>query len=233
MRNVLFVARRDIKIFFKSPGAYIIIFFFVTASSLWLYEINNFLAANRADFRSYFAVFPYLLIFIIPALVMGSIAGERQSGTLEILFTLPVSVSEIVLGKYAALLFESSILLALTIPIPLSLVQLGSFDTGQITGEYIGLFFLSSAFVSVSFWVSSFSSTQVQAYILSVFIFFIVTVSGILFKFSSVLFYISPASHYAAFEKGILDTRDISYYIFITLFSLFFSKEHLLMERWT
>ncbi len=233
MRNSLFVARRDLKIFYRSPGSYLLIFFFLITSSLWFYEINNFLAANRADFGVYFTLFPYLFIVIIPALSMGSIAGERQNGTLEVMFTLPLSSGELVLGKYAALLVESSVLLILTTPVPLTLLQLGSFDTGQIAGEYIGLFFLSSTFVSISFFVSSLSGTQIQAYILSVLIFFLLTVPGLLFKFSPLLQYISPANHFTAFAKGILDTRDIFYFLVVTFLFLFFSRERLLLERWT
>ncbi len=233
MRNSLFVARRDLKIFYQSPGAYLLIFFFLITSSLWFYEINNFLAVNRADFGGYFAVFPYLFIVIIPALAMGSIAGERQNGTLELLFTLPVTATELVLGKFAALLVESSVLLLLTIPVPLTLIHLGSFDSGQITGEYIGVFLLSSTFISIGFLVSSFSGSQIQAYILSVLIFFLLTVPGILFKFSPLLQYISPANHYTAFAKGVLDTRDVFYFLVVTFLFLFLSRERLLLERWT
>ncbi len=232
MRNILFVTRRDLKIFYTSPGAYLLLFFFLAASSIWFYEIDNFLVANRAEFGSYFTVFPYLLIIIIPALAMGSIAGERQSGTLEMLYTLPVTALEIVIGKYAALLVESTLLLVLTVPVPMTLLHLGSFDRGQIISEYIGIFLLSGTFVSVSLLLSSVAAAQVHAYVLSVFVFFLITVPGMVFVLSPLLQYISPVYHYTAFAKGILDTRDISYYLLVSLLSLFLCRERLLLERW-
>jgi len=231
MRNTILVLYRDLKIFFSSAGSYLIIFFFLIASSLWFYKLNNFLIINLADFRSYFAVFPYLMAIIIPALSMGILAGQRQNGSFELLTTLPVKIDEIIAGKYIALMFEAGVLLILTLPVPFSLTNLGNFDRGQIVTQYIGIYLISSLFISVSLFVSAFSRTQTEAYIVSVMLFFLLILPGLLFRLSPVLSYISPSYHYRTFFKGVLDSRDLVYFLVVSLFFLFLTVKKLKIGR--
>lgn len=239
MREILLISRRELKTFFSSQGSYLVIFFFLIVSSIWFYRINNFLVINRADFMSYFSVFPYLFSIIIPALTMGAWAGEKQEGSYELILTMPLEISQIVAGKFIAVVIESSIILLMTLPVPLSLTSLGEFDTGQIIGEYAGVFMLSSLLISAGLLVSSVSRTQIQAYITSVLIIFVLIIPGMLYNESvsqstlaGIFNYISPASHYGNFAKGILDTRDIFYYSILTIFCLYANTKKLTIDRW-
>ncbi len=240
MRKALIFAERDLRLFFNTPGSYLVYFFFLISSSVWFYRVDNFLVRNRADFISYFSVFPYLLILIIPALTMSIWAGEKQEGTYELILSMPVSLKEIIAGKYAAVLVETAVMIILTLPVPLSLLGLGNFDAGQLAAQYAGVFLFSSFMTAIGLFVSAASSTQVQAYVASVMVLFLLSVPGLLFNpvlsgssWISVLLYLSPSSHYAGFSKGIIDTRDVVYYVLGTLFFLILSEWKINSRRWS
>ncbi|RKX94145.1 MAG: ABC transporter permease [Spirochaetes bacterium] len=240
MREAYYVFRRDIKRFYRSWGAYLLYFSFLMLTSLWVYRIDNFLVRNRADFTSYFSIFPYILSVIIPALTMGILAEEKNRGTYELLLTQGFSVYSLAVGKYAAVLVQITVMIILTIPVPLSLVSLGIFDPGRILARYIGVLLFSSTLASLGLYISALCKKQVQAFILSLLMLLIAALPRAVLSISAgggtaaeVLRIVSPWYHLTSFSKGLLDSRDLVYYGATTVFFIFLTIRRINLERWS
>jgi ABC-2 type transport system permease protein len=132
LNRVRGLVRKELQVYFNSPVAYIAILFFLLGSSIYLFTVEQFLARNTASLRACFGIFPALFVVILPSLTMRSFAEERHSGSDELLLTLPAAEKELVIGKFIALLIFVSLMLILTIPIPLTLTPLGDFDSGDL-----------------------------------------------------------------------------------------------------
>ena len=238
--RVLPVVRRELAGYFNSPIAYIVVVSFLVFTSLWLFYLNQFFARNEASLRVYFQVIPTVFVFLIPAVTMRSWAEERRSGTLEILLTLPFREGEVVAGKFLGAASLLAIMVILTLPLPLSLARFGSFDAGQIAGEYIGVFLVGAAGLAVGLLVSSLSANQISAYIFCGLILLALTLANqlsLIFGLPSWLAgavnWISFGSHYESFRKGILDTRDLAYFLLVIALFLFLNTRVLLQRKWS
>jgi len=226
MKRTILLARKEILSYFISPMGYIYLVIFLSVTS-WLF-MRGFFLMNQADMRDFFTLLPWIFLLFIPAITMKLFAEERKSRTLEIALTMPVNEWEFVLGKFLAsfLFFTFSIFLTLIIPVSISI--LGNLDWGQVIGSYIGTLFLGAAYISIGMFASSLTKNQVVAFILGAiitFFFFIigerlVTISlpqGV----ASVFQFLGLGYHFKSIARGVLDTRDLIYYLSFIAFFIF------------
>ena len=240
MREVYCIFKRELLVFYRSAGSYILYILFLLVSSLWLYRVDNFLVRDRADFVDYFAVIPYILAVIIPAMTMGVWAEEKNRGTYELLLTQRTGISRIVSGKFAAAFVQTLVMIVLTFPIPLSLKSLGSFDTGRIAVQYTGILLFSSSLISLGLFISAWYRRQIYSFILTILIFLILVMPWAVLRGAAAggigagfIREISPWYHLSGFSKGIIDSRDLSYYLLTTFLFLFLNVRKISMEKWS
>ncbi len=235
MNNVLSIARREFATYFNSAMAYTVLGFYLTvAGAIFFFTLlgPGLFVAGNASMRAFFEFSPWLLMIVVPAVTMRLIAEERKSGTLEVLMTLPVRELDIVLGKYIGAMAMMGVGLLFTLPIPVvlsGLVAEGfSFDWGTTFTGYVGMFFLVSAFVAVGMWISSMAKNQISAFIIA----FMVCAVLNLLRFVTVFLpesigpifqNLSTFTHFENVSRGVLDSRDVIYYVAITFMGLAFS----------
>ncbi|MCF7928581.1 MAG: ABC transporter permease [Spirochaetales bacterium] len=239
MPNIRPILRKELRSYFNSPIAYIVILIFLVFTSVWFFYIEQFFARDTASLRVYFNIFPVVFILLIPAMTMRSWAEEKKEGTDEILLTMPFREVDLVLGKYLASLILLGIMLALTIPLPLTLAPLGDFESGQIVGQYLGSVLLGSAGIAVGIFISSLSKNQISAFIFSALILLVITMAGranlvlnLPGVLSDFLSYISLDYHFESFKKGLLDSRDLVFFLLFTGMFLYFNTRTLVFRKW-
>jgi ABC-2 type transport system permease protein len=226
--KVSIVARRELAAAFNSPVAYIVAVAYLVFTSVWLFFLNQYFAHNEASLRLYFSVIPVVFVFLVPALTMRSWAEERRMGTLEVLMTLPFREGELVMGKFLGTLCLLAIVVALSVPLPLSLSRLGAFDAGQLFGQYIGVLLIGAAVLSVGLFISSLSTNQITSFILSGLCLLVLTLAGQLpglvslpAWFGGLLGFLSFGFHFESFNRGIIDSRDVLYFALIAALFLY------------
>lgn len=223
-KNPVFVImRRELRSYFSGPIGYIITALFLVINGLLFFAA--FFLQNRADLRNFFSMLPILLSFFIPAVTMRVFAEEKRVGSIETLMTLPVREVDVVAGKYLAVLLESLIMLAPTLFYVITAEIFGSPDYGPIIGGYAGAIFICAAFAAIGLFSSSITKNQIIAFAVAMAIclaltfvesFLIFLPDGIVKLFS----FLSASVHFGSISKGIVDTRDLLY--FISLTALFF-----------
>lgn len=234
MKSILL---REIKSFFGSPIGYLVIAIFLLLNGLflWVFEGDfNILDSGFADLSPFFTLAPWILVFLIPAVTMRSFSDEKKQGTLELLLTKPLTIWQIVNGKFLGAL----LLIVITIIPTLIYVWViyglglpeGNIDLGSTLGSYFGLLFLISAYSAIGIFTSTLSDNQIVAFILSVFLCFF-----FYFGFEGLAGYLSDMgiegivsdlgmdSHFKSMSRGVLDTRDILYFISVTVLFLSFT----------
>ncbi len=239
MSNVFSILRKELRSYFNSPIAYIAVLFFLVFTSVWLFYIQHFFAQNVADLRPYFAIMPLVFIILLPAITMRIWAEENKLGTVELLMTLPFRESEIVIGKFLGAFLLLVIMIVLTIPVPLTVLRTGHFEMGQIVGQYIGLLFLGASGISVGLFLSSVSTNQITAFILSIVVLLFLTLvnrinatADVSTGFAGFVNYLSLDYHFQSFIKGLIDTRDLFYYVIVTFVFLFMNTKVLVFRKW-
>jgi ABC-2 type transport system permease protein len=240
MKNVLAIARREIKSSFNSPVAYAVILGYLLFTGIYLYFIRGFYAVGQADLTSYFTIMPIVFAFLVPALTMRSWAEVRRLGTYELLLTLPFTEGELVLGKFLSSFSLAGLAILLTIPVPLSASILGSFDAGTLITQYLGVFLEAATAVAIGEWISSLAKNQVSAFVGSVFVLLALVladrVSGFLGSggfVASLVNWLSLSFHYDSFSRGVVDTRDLAYYISAQVLFLYLSAWGLTRRKWS
>jgi ABC-2 type transport system permease protein len=231
--------RKELKSYYNSPIAYIVIGAFLVFMSIWLFVLQRFLSVGIADLRIFFSVIPYVFVFIIPAITMRSWAEEKKMGTEEILLTLPFKEFELVIGKFIAPLILLFIMLLLTLPIPITLSALGNFEWGQIIGQYIGVLFFGAACIALGLFISSLSTNQIVAFVfgaLSLFVIIIVSDINLIVNFppflSDVLNWISFRFHYDTLAKGLIETKDLMFFVIMSFFFLYLNVKAIVFKKW-
>lgn len=234
-RNVKYIFMKELRSFFNSPVAYIVIVVFLVILG-WFFTSNLFIA-NISSLRTVFEMTPFLLLFFAPAITMRLISEEKKSGTLELLITKPVEESEIILGKFLASWALYFFALLPTFCYYLTVSFLGKLDFGAVAGGYAGLLFVGAVFLAVSVFGSSITENQVVAFIVSFLIVFC------LFMLDKVLFYLPNAVvsafeyisidyHFSNIERGVIDTRDLVYYFSAITIALAAATSILQRRRW-
>ncbi len=236
---------KEISGFFTSWVAYMIMaaFMLVTGLFLWVFPDSSILDYGYAGLDSFFNIAPYLFIFLIPAITMRSLAEEKKDGTFELLATRPLSDWDILFGKFLACLVIVMLTLLPTLIYYISVYQLGitkgNIDTGAVIGSYIGLVLLGSAFTSIGLFTSSLGNNQIIAFTVALFLCFfsfsgfdsissIISLQGM----ASFLTGIGINQHYQSVSRGVLDTRDLIYFLSFTALFLLLSKIILGARKW-
>ena len=229
MKSILL---REIKSFFGSPIGYLVIAIFLISNGLflWVFEGEyNILNTGFADLTPFFTLAPWILIFLIPAVTMRSFSDERKQGTLELLLTKPLSIWEIVSGKFlgAMLLIVMAIIPTFIYVIVISGLGLpeGNIDMGSTIGSYFGLLFLIAGYSAIGIFTSTLSENQIVAFIIAVFLCFffyfgIEGLSAIVPNISSFISSLGMQDHFKSMSRGVLDTRDIIYFLSVTVLFL-------------
>jgi ABC-2 type transport system permease protein len=239
MNEIMPLIRKEMRYFANSAIAYVAGVFFLVITSVVFFSAQHFIARDQATLREYFAFMPFMLTLIVPALTMRSWAEEHRQGTLELLLTLPYSEWKLVAGKFLAPFLLVVLLFLLTVPVPLSVLPLGHFDIGVIVTEYLGMLLLSAASIAFGVWISSLTRNQVTAFLVTAACLFGLTMANQLASLSAVpgfvadlINYLSLSYHIDSFIKGLLDSRDIIYFLGLTFLFLFLNERSLVLRKW-
>ncbi len=238
MESTFAIARREFRTFFGSPIAYIVLGGFLLLAG-WLYFSTLFLA-GQASLRGFFAAVPVLFVVLVPAITMRALAEERKSGTLELLLTLPMEDWQIVAGKFLAALGMVAAGLVWTFPYALTVAALtgpgAAFDWGPVLAGYLGLLLLAASFIGLGLWGSALSRNQIVGFIVGLvlcFAFAFVDAFAALLPESlgQVLQYLSVNYHFDNIARGVLDTRDLLFYVSLTAVGLLLTTKTLSSAR--
>ena len=237
IKHINTIIDKELKGYFNSPIAYIFITAFLVFTS-WFY-FRGFFINDIATMRPFFGILPWVFLFLIPAITMRLWAEEQKFGTIESLLTSPITEWEAVLGKFLASFIFLIITLLCSLVLPLILLFIGKPDLGMIAGGYFGVILLGGAYLSIGLWISSLTNNQIIAFIFSVFIIFVLFIISqpIVLQtaptfLASFLKYIGMGSHFQSILRGVLDTRDLIYYITLIFVFLYLNVASLNSRKW-
>lgn len=243
---MLYLLKREISAFFSSLTGYMVIVVFLVANGLFMWVFpgdTNVLESGYATLDTFFIMAPWIFLFLIPAITMRSFAEEKKSGTMEFLLTKPLSYSEIVFAKYLGAL--SLVLLSLLpcIIFYYSVSALGNppgnLDKGAILGAFIGLFFLAAIYVAVGIFTSSLTNNQVVAFVIAVIACFTLYIGfdslamlPVFHKVETFILNLGINEHYKSISRGVIDSRDIVYYVGVVTIFFIFTKSRIQSHQW-
>ena len=235
MLTTMAIARREFKAYFNSPVAYFVIAIFLVMVGVFFFV--PFFSQDRVSMRDFFSLVPFLLVFFGPAITMRLIAEERRSGTMELLITMPVRDMDVVVGKFLAAVMLFIVALLLTLPYALTISSLGNLDWGPVIGGYIGLVLLGAAYLSIGLLTSSWTDSQIIAFVAALFLsmFFLMVDRFMAFLPNAVapaVEFISLGAHIRNAARGMIDTRDVIYFLSFTILALFLAFRSLESRRW-
>ena len=231
MNKIWTIAKRELNTFFDSLMAYIMIVAFLGFSGFftWLYGSDVFFT-NQASLQSFFSIAYWTLFFFIPALTMRMLAEENRSGTIELILTKPITQWQLVSGKFLATLILIIIALALTLPYYITIANIGEIDHGAVILGYVGLILMSGAYISIGLFTSSFSNNQIVSFLTALFIgiffhiIFDVLAGSITGNLGEIFNFLSVSTHFDSISRGVIDTKDLIYFLSIIFIGLFASE---------
>jgi ABC-2 type transport system permease protein len=238
MRESWIIAKKELNSFFDSLVAYILLVAFLGFSGFftWLWG-NDIFYHKQASLGIFFQVALWSLFFFIPAITMRQFAEERKTGTIEFLLTKKISDRQIVMGKYIACLLLVVIALAFTIPYYISVANLGNIDHGSTISGYLGLILMSSAYIAIGLVASSITNNQIVAFLLALLI-------GVVFQFilgslgssqqgwvGELLSDLSVPQHFESMSRGVIDTKDVIYFLALTVLGLMVTQQMLAKRK--
>jgi ABC-2 type transport system permease protein len=235
VKNVWAVATRELRSYFLSPLAYVVIALFLALSG---YLFALILSSSReASLRGLIQNVSVLYLFIVPAISMRLLAEEQRTGTVELLLTNPVQEWEIVTGKFLASIMLVLVMLGLTLLFPAFLFMFGNPDRGPIISGYVGVFLQAAAFLSIGLWASSLTQNQIVAAIVSFALLLILWLSDNLGQFlggtiGQIVSYTSVINHFNAFPQGVIETKDVIYYLTLVVAGIVLSTLSLQARRY-
>ncbi len=238
---------KEIRSFLSSLIAYLVIsvFLVLTGLFMWVFKDTSILEYNYAGLEQLFSIGPLVFTFLIPAITMRSFSEETQQGTIELLATKPLTDSQIILGKYFANLTLVLLAIAPTLIYFFSVYQLGSpvgnIDTGAVFGSYIGLAFLAAIFVAIGLFCSSITNNQIISFILAAFLCFFMhwaftylsNLSIFFGRWDDVVQKIGISHHYNAISKGMIDSRNVVYFVSVICLFVWFTHVSLAKRKWS
>lgn len=231
-RTTLSIFRRELRSYFASPVAYVFISVFLGLSGWATFEFGSFFEMGQADLRAFFTFNPWLYLFLLPSISMRMWAEERRQGTIELLLTLPVTMGEAVVGKFLAAWVFAGIALALTFPLWISVSILGEPDHGVVAASYLGSFLMAGGYLAIGSCISALTKNQVIAFVITIVLCLVSLLAGssVVLDFltgwaptslvemvSSISFY----THFEAIAKGVIDLRDLVFFLSLIAFWLF------------
>ena len=226
MRNIAVIFRREFVGYFTTPLAYVFIVIFLVMAGLLTFFVGNFFGRGQADLEPFFSFHPWLYLVLIPALSMRLWAEERRSGTIELFLTLPIRIAEAVIGKFLAAWCFAGVALALTFPFWLTVNYLGHPDNGVIIASYLASWLMAGALLAVGAFVSAATKNQVIAFVVTAVLAFLFTAAGspavlgalqgwapdwLMQAFAQTSF----VGHFEGLTRGVIDLRDIVYFVSI------------------
>lgn len=234
MKPVWIIAKKELRSFFDSLIAYILLVGFLAFSGFftWLFGSDIFFI-GQATLQPFFSIAYFTLFFFIPALTMRMLAEEKRSGTIELLLTKPVTDWQVILGKFSAVFLLILIALALTIPYYITVWAIGPIDQGAVWCGYLGLILMSMVYIAIGLFASSITNNQIVAFLLALFIgvFFLIIFDVLASNFTGttgqILSYLSLSTHFDSISRGVIDSRDVLYFLSITFFSLVLAEASL------
>jgi ABC-2 type transport system permease protein len=231
-RHIMTIAKREVAGYFASPVAYVFIVIFLLLTGFFAFMVSGFFERGQANLQAFFAWHPWLYLFLVPAVGMRMWSEERRLGTIELLLTMPITPWQAIVGKFLASWLILALALALTFPIVLTVNYLGNPDNGVILASYAGSLLLSGAYLSVSAMTSAMTRNQVVSFILSVVICLFLILAGwspitnLLTQWASgwlveTIAAFSVMTHFESIQKGVIDSRDILFFLSVIGFCLF------------
>ena len=237
--NIWSITKKELRDFFSSAAALLFLGIFLIAVYIVFFWVDAFFARNLADVRPLFNWIPLLFIFLVSALTMHSWSEERRMGTIELIQTSSVSPWAYLIGKLFAVLALVMVALMLTLPLPITTAYLGELDWGPVLGGYLAAIFLAAAYTAIGMWASSQSENQIVSLIVSVVIMSVLyalgspTVTNLFsYDLADWLRSFSTGSRFDSITRGVLDMRDVIYYLTIVLFFLLLTRIKLESLRW-
>jgi ABC-2 type transport system permease protein len=232
MRQAVHIFRKEFKTYFISPIAYIVISVFLLVTG-WFF-FSTFFIFNQASLRNFFSLLPIIFSFVVPAITMRLFSEELNIGSYETLLTLPVTFLDVVLGKFLSAVVFIAVMLAPTLTYPITVTLLGQLDWGPVIGGYIGAVLLGASFSAIGLFASSLTRNQIIAFIMGVAICFAMTlIDKMLFflprSFLGVLVYLGADYHFQNIAKGIIDSRDLLYFLSVCFIGLY--STHLALQE--
>lgn len=231
MHTIWVLTKRELQSFFDSLIAYIMLILFLGFSGFftWLYGSDIFMV-GQASLEGFFGIAFWTLFFFIPALTMRLLAEEKKTGTIEMLLTKAVTDREVIIGKFLSTFLLISVALLFTLPYPITIANIGNLDIGQVVCGYIGLLLLSASYISIGVYASSVTNNQIVAFLMALFIslFFQLIFEVLSGNFTGlagqVLSTLSLSNHFESISRGVMDTRDIIFFLSIIFAGLFLSE---------
>jgi ABC-2 type transport system permease protein len=232
MRPIVTIAKRELSAYFTSPVAYVFLVIFLLMTGFFTFTAGNFFERGEASLAAFFGWHPWIYLVLVPAVGMRLWAEERRSGTMELLLTMPIAPWQAIVAKFLASWIFIAVALVLTFPAALTANILGDPDNGIIAAGYLGSFFLAGAYLAITCMTSAMTRNQVVAFILSVVIcmFFILAgfnpVTDLMVRWASpavvdTVAAFSVMTHYDGFQRGVIDTRDLFFFVSLIGFALF------------
>jgi gliding motility-associated transport system permease protein len=226
------IARRELAAYFQSPVAYVFLVIFLLLAGVFTFTFGGFFERGEASLAAFFNWMPWLFLFLVPAVGMRLWSEERRMGTMELLLTMPVASWQAILGKFLASWVFLAIALALTFPMIVTVNWLGDPDNGVIASGYVGALLLAGAYLALSSMTSAMTRNQVIAFIVAVVLCLVLILVGFSPLTDMLARWASPRvvegvagfsvlTHYDGFQRGVIDTRDLAYFLSVMAFSLF------------
>lgn len=234
MRQLIAITRRELASYFLTPLAYVFIVIFLFLTGIFTFYLGQFFERGQADLQPFFQFHPYLYLVLIPPVAMRLWAEERKTGTIELLLTLPVTLGEVVVGKFLAAWIFTAVALALTFPLWLTVNYLGDPDNGVILGAYLGSLLMAGAYLAIGSCMSALTRNQVIALVLSVTLCFLFIMAGspvVLDFFGTwaprplldAVASLSFLTHFDGISRGVIALNDLIYFVGMIAFWLFAS----------
>jgi ABC-2 type transport system permease protein len=232
--NIKTIAKRELFAYFASPVAYVFIVIFLLLTGVFTFMLGQFFEQGQSSLHSFFMWHPWLYLFLVPAVGMRLWSEERRLGTMELLLTMPITPWQAIVGKFLASWIFLAIALFLTFPIVITVNYLGSPDNGTILTSYLGSFLLAGAYLAVSCMTSAMTRNQVVSFIVAVVICFLLILVGyppvtnFLYQvlgmkqwFVETVAAFSVMTHFEGIQRGVIDSRDLIFFLSVMIFSLF------------
>ena len=232
MRNIWTITKRELVAYFTSPVAYVFLVIFLLLTGFFTFTAGNFFERGEASLAAFFGWHPWLYLVLVPAVGMRVWAEERRSGTMELLLTMPVATWQAIVAKFLASWIFLAVALALTFPAVITVNILGQPDNGIMVAGYLGSFFLAGAYLAVTCMTSAMTRNQVVAFILSVVLCLFLILAGFNPVTDLLTRWANPAvvdtvaafsvvTHFDNFQRGVIDLRDVVFFVSVIGFALF------------
>jgi len=235
MGTTLAIWRREFRAYFNSPVAYFVITVFLALVGILFFI--PFFTQDRVSMRGFFGLAPFLFVFFAPAITMRLLAEERRSGTLELLITMPVRDVDVILGKYLAAMSLLVVALVLTLPYAFTIAAFGPLDWGPVWGGYVGLLLMGGALLALGVATSSFTENQIIAFVIALFTSMLLLMIDKFLAFlpaslAAIAEYLSFDYHFRNAARGVVDSRDVVFFLSFAVMFLFLAFRSLESRRW-